>query len=164
MRQLESITDQSQNPQESLLNPREQSKKSNQLRAIFFKTASLQSKQIGTNICQILTPIICLLFTFLIKTIVQANLHMDDQYFQTIPIPLNVQLPEPVQDYISFKCLQWYEYSLENENISRAFLGSNDGKNHSRSGFLGNSKIVNDDCEFKYDDIFDRSLTTPFQR
>ena len=31
-------------------------------------------------------------------------------------------------------------------------------------GFLGNSKIVNENCEFKYSDIDDKHLTTPFQR
>jgi len=51
-------------------------KKSHQLKALFLKSATLQSKQLGTNICQILTPIICLLFTYIIKVIASNNLNV----------------------------------------------------------------------------------------
>ena len=42
-------------------------KESQQTKALFLKNLRLQSKQIGTNICQIMTPIICLIFTFIIR-------------------------------------------------------------------------------------------------
>ena len=41
---------------------------------MFFKNTRLQSKQKGTNICQIITPIICLIFTYLIKNIAEDGL------------------------------------------------------------------------------------------
>lgn len=63
-------------------------KKSHQFKALFLKSATLQSKQLGTNICQILTPIICLLFTYLIKVIAEKNLNISQDQI-TFGIPLN---------------------------------------------------------------------------
>lgn len=51
------------------------------------KNLRLQSKQKGTNICQIFTPILCLLFTFLMKTIAEANMDIGSA-FEPIEYPL----------------------------------------------------------------------------
>lgn len=86
-------------------------KKSHQFKALFLKSATLQSKQLGTNICQILTPIICLLFTYLIKVIATDNLNVQQDEI-TFGIPLNfpvMAFPE-VRDRININCLQWYEF------------------------------------------------------
>ncbi len=53
---------------------KESQKKGSQLKALFLKNGLLQSKQPCTNICQILTPVICLIFTYLIKELASQNL------------------------------------------------------------------------------------------
>lgn len=52
-----------------LIPPSPIKKSSHQFKALFYKSATLQSKQIGTNICQIFTPIICLMFAYIIKVV-----------------------------------------------------------------------------------------------
>jgi hypothetical protein len=47
--------------------PTEKPKEDTQIKALFLKNGQLQAKQPCTNICQIMTPVICLIFTYLIK-------------------------------------------------------------------------------------------------
>lgn len=49
-------------------------KKGSQLKALFLKNGLLQAKQPCTNICQIFTPVICLIFTYLIQKLASDNL------------------------------------------------------------------------------------------
>lgn len=42
-------------------------KSSKQFKALFIKNLKIQSRQPCTNLCQIITPIICLIFTVLIR-------------------------------------------------------------------------------------------------
>jgi hypothetical protein len=76
----------------SSVEPRK-TKKSNQFKALFIKNATLQSKQIGTNICQILTPIICLIFTYVIQVIAKANISTEGTDFDK-PFPLGGQVSQ----------------------------------------------------------------------
>lgn len=60
-------------------------KKGSQFKALLLKNGLLQSKQPCTNICQILTPMICLIFTYLIQKLATDNLpngalFTDNQY------------------------------------------------------------------------------------
>ena len=55
-------------------------KESQQFKALFLKNLRLQSKQIGTNVCQIFTPIICILFTYLMHTIASENMPLGSLY------------------------------------------------------------------------------------
>lgn len=93
-------------------------KKSHQFKALFLKSATLQSKQLGTNICQILTPIICLLFTYIIKVIASNNLDVQQDEI-TFGIPLNFPIMSypNISDRISIGCLQWYEFQSSNPNL-----------------------------------------------
>lgn len=97
--------------------PSQPKKKSHQFKALFLKSATLQSKQIGTNLCQILTPIICLFFTYLIKEIATDNLDVSQDNI-SIGIPLNFDYDlanmTNITDYIKINCLQWYEYQVDN--------------------------------------------------
>ena len=45
-----------------------------QIRALFIKNLHLQKRQPCTNCCQILTPIICLLLTMLIRNVAIDNI------------------------------------------------------------------------------------------
>jgi hypothetical protein len=49
-------------------------KKGSQFKALLLKNGLLQAKQPCTNICQILTPMICLIFTYIIQKLIANNL------------------------------------------------------------------------------------------
>lgn len=61
-------------------------KKGSQLKALFLKNGLLQAKQPCTNICQILTPVICLIFTYLIKELATQNIP-NSSLFEDSPYP-----------------------------------------------------------------------------
>jgi len=63
----------------------------NQWRALMKKNFALQAKQKGTNICQILTPIVCLIFIILIKTIAEGRL--SPAFTFSLPIPFIYNVP-----------------------------------------------------------------------
>lgn len=61
-------------------------KKGSQLKALFLKNGLMQAKQPCTNICQILTPVICLIFTYLIKELATQNIP-NSSLFKDSPYP-----------------------------------------------------------------------------
>jgi hypothetical protein len=61
-------------------------KQNSQLKALFLKNGLLQAKQPCTNICQIMTPVICLIFTFIIKKLATDNIPSGST-FQDNPYP-----------------------------------------------------------------------------
>lgn len=61
-----------------------ENRKSYQIRALFRKSLTLQLRQKGTNCFQILTPILCLLLVFLMKSIAETQLSKDN----TSPVQL----------------------------------------------------------------------------
>lgn len=89
--------------------PPKNAKSSNQFKALFLKSTTLQLKQIGTNVCQILTPIICLLFTFVIQVIASANMEMETNNFSK-PIPLGHVPKNILHQFVYFECPQWFLY------------------------------------------------------
>lgn len=70
-------------------------KQPQQFKALFLKNIRLQSKQIGTNLCQILTPVLCILFTFLIKTLVEDSMPVSAKFDP-------VYYPVKFNDYVTF--------------------------------------------------------------
>lgn len=64
-----------------------QQKESHQTKALFLKNLKLQSRQPCTNLCQILTPIICLVFTILIRKVAVENMpNNNDSIFALFPM------------------------------------------------------------------------------
>ena len=109
-----------------------------QFKALFLKTAQLQMKQPCTNVCQVMTPIICLIFVFLMKTIAEDNrpsgsLIKDTNYPYVFG---DYRLIDKYSQYVynntpdggprRNRQLQWYNYQC-NEDCDRDILGSNDG-------------------------------------
>ena len=86
-------------------------KKSNQCKALFLKSATLQAKQIGTNICQIVTPIICLIFTLIIQLVANANMEFATTDY-TIPIPLGDMPQGDAAKLVRYECPQWFLYDV----------------------------------------------------
>jgi hypothetical protein len=114
-------------------------KENSQLKALFLKNGLLQAKQPCTNICQIMTPVICLIFTYLIKKLASDNIPAAAEFADN-PYPyvfgdytvldsyskkLNssgVQTAAPSRD----NPLQWYIYSC-GVGCNATMLGTNDG-------------------------------------
>ena len=115
------------------------SKKGSQLRALFLKNGLLQSKQPCTNICQILTPVMCLFFTYVIRRLVSQNLP-SSALFQDSPYPYTFGNYTVFDSYSRSASifgkltatssrtvpLQWYLFNCES-NCDAKLLGSNDG-------------------------------------
>ena len=56
------------------------------MKALFIKNLKIQSRQPLTNLCQILTPIICLLFTLAIRNVAIAHVPTDkDSIYNIAP-------------------------------------------------------------------------------
>jgi hypothetical protein len=116
------------------------SKKGSQLKALFLKNGLLQAKQPCTNLCQILTPVICLIFTYLIKRLASENLP-GGILFQDNPYPYSLgnytvfdsysRIPNifGVQTQNSTRSipLQWYIYNCDSPGCDPNFLGTNNG-------------------------------------
>lgn len=105
-----------------------------QFNGLLIKNFNLLTKQTGTMICQIITPIICLAFVYLIQLIVEANIGKTAYGVKfDYPLLFNVpfyqktaysSLPIKVQN-----CDEWYLYDFD-KDISQEdidFFGYNNG-------------------------------------
>ncbi|CAD8183724.1 unnamed protein product [Paramecium octaurelia] len=103
-------------------------KKSYQFRALFYKNAALQSRQIGTNLCQMFTPLLCLGFVYLIQEVAfdqfkGANFSLDFPYLFNVPV-----IYSGLPGLLNLTCLQWYYFnSSQLREQDKQFLGYNDG-------------------------------------
>ena len=106
----------------------------NQLKALLSKNISIQKRQIGTNIIQILTPIIGLLMIKLVNFLAIHNLDRFIQLYEiSVPFFLNLpygmlankELPIRISD-----CNQWYAigYYPNATEATKKFIGSNTGE------------------------------------
>lgn len=108
---------------------------SSQFNGLLIKNFNLLTKQTGTMVCQIITPIICLGFVFLIQIIVQANItktaygvKFDTPIFFNLPIYSRLayaKLPIRVTN-----CDEWYlfDFSEDTPLEDKVFFGENDGE------------------------------------
>lgn len=89
---------------------------SHQIKALLYKTASIQSKQVCTNICQILTPIICLIFTIMIRNVALENLSSNnDNVYNKFPMVgfrfNDFQYLNALNGWVfDFGCNRWFLY------------------------------------------------------
>lgn len=105
-----------------------------QKRALFRKNLTLQGRQVGTNICQILTPIIGLFVVHMLRIQGESSLDMITDRALYIPIPYIFNIPyKPFQTLASYfnitDCLSWYltDFSPSATPESRNFFGRNTG-------------------------------------
>lgn len=115
-------------------------KKNSQLKALFLKNGLLQAKQPCTNVCQVMTPVICLIFTYLIKTLAadnlpNGNLYNDSAYPYVFG---DYTLLDQYSHYLlkngtrsnspsRTNPLEWYLYTYDAANTNATLLGTNDG-------------------------------------
>jgi hypothetical protein len=116
-------------------------KKGSQLKALFLKNGLLQVKQPCTNICQIMTPVICLIFTYMIKKLATDNLPNGSQFTDsTYPYVFgDYRLLDSTSKIVNKdgtlsnfqsrdNLLEWYIYDFSS-TVNQTLLGSNDGLN-----------------------------------
>lgn len=90
-------------------------KQSHQIKALLLKNVRIQARQPCTNVCQILTPIICLVFSILIRDVAISKIPTDNDSifndFPTIPQKFNdYTLEDLVPKLVRRTCAQWYSY------------------------------------------------------
>ena len=64
-----------------------------QMRALCRKNATMQKRQVGTNICQIITPIMGLFVVHVLRQLGESNLNMVTNKALYIPIPYLLNIP-----------------------------------------------------------------------
>lgn len=104
------------------------------MRALFRKNLTLQKRQMGTNICQVLTPIIGLMVVHALRTLGESSMDMFTNRSLYIPIPYLLNIPyKPFQALSSYfnisDCRQWYLYDFASDSTpeTRDFWGENKG-------------------------------------
>lgn len=123
----------------------------NQLKPLLIKNIQLMSRQKGTLICQIITPLLCLLFIYIIKLIVEVQikkssfgLKLSIPYLFNIPIYSKLKYAEQIIHVES--CDEWYLYSFgpnAQDEASKNFFGANNGTiGAPSSGMLTSQKNI----------------------
>ncbi|CAI2381584.1 unnamed protein product [Moneuplotes crassus] len=109
-------------------------KVSYQRRALFRKSVSLQFRQMGTNLCQLVTPIVSLLLIILLKNIADDNIseYVSAPIYDDIPYVLNFPIAPIGEMGLGLtltSCEQWYMYGFDDDidQESRDFFGHNEG-------------------------------------
>jgi hypothetical protein len=85
------------------------------MRAIFRKNLTLQSRQMCTNIAQIIVPILGLLLVCFVREVVLSNADVIANQKISIPIPFFYNLPlKPLAIFGAYfnatECDEWYLY------------------------------------------------------
>lgn len=133
-------------------------RESQQVRALFLKNLTLQSRQKCTNICQVLTPIICLLFTIIIRNIAIAKLPSNNDSifndYYSLPQKFNnYTFEEYFPELVSRKCQQWYQIEVRNQS-DWGFVGRKTW-NYETDGLLGKVKnTANHFCSYNITKYF----------
>lgn len=71
-----------------------------QRRALMRKNLTLQMRMIGTNLCQIVTPILVLLIVLILKQVSKSNIEFMAEFSLYLPIPFFFHLPyEPLSNF-----------------------------------------------------------------
>jgi len=90
-----------------------------QSRALLQKNFALQSKQKGTNICQILIPLSCLVITLIFKLLAKQELNKIYTFDVGMPYFFNVPYSKVYNQSLSplktSTCLEWYLYDFKND-------------------------------------------------
>ncbi|EGR34219.1 hypothetical protein IMG5_020170 [Ichthyophthirius multifiliis] len=105
----------------------------------------------GYIITQVITPLICLFFVYLIKKLAESQFGSTF----TFDYPFLFNIPSLYQMYPYMKnitCLEWYEYAFDTNSTQQTkdFIGYNSGqKNEIPKGMLANIQQSKNDCQFQ---------------
>ena len=105
-----------------------------QRRALILKSFTLQVRMLGTNICQMVTPILVLLIVLILKEVSKSNIDFMTEFSLYLPFPYLFHMPyEPMSAmgkvFNITDCEQWYyvEYNENASDVDKEFFGYNDG-------------------------------------
>lgn len=118
------------------------SKSGHQIKALILKNLHLQKRQPCTNCCQILTPIICLILTIVIRNVAIANIpNSNDTVYGEFPLIAmkfnDYSLVDQLYEYVYREPAQYYIFDVARAQ-DRVFVGMHDGYNITRyTGLLG---------------------------
>lgn len=109
---------------------------SSQFNGLLIKNFNLLTKQTGTMICQVLTPIFCLGFVYLIQVLIQENIGKSSYGIKNdFPMFFNL----PIYDKLAFTklpietttCEEWYLYDFDKDTPEedKEFFGFNESRN-----------------------------------
>jgi hypothetical protein len=73
--------------------------KADHLRALLLKSLAMQAKQKCTNCCQICTPLLCIIFTYLIQVIAGDSIPVGQ--ITTASVPVLANYPSYIRDNYS---------------------------------------------------------------
>lgn len=117
--------------------------KCSQFKGLVIKNIQLISRQKGSIICQIITPILCLGFIALIKLIVEENLSktgltLKIQQPILFNIPIYQKLQYSNQPVRITNCDEWYlyDYDKDTPEEDKQFFGYNEGDGSQSTGML----------------------------
>jgi hypothetical protein len=80
------------------------------VRALFLKTVTLQSRSWCSNLCQVLSPVLCLLFTLAVRQIV-GGITTGAVWSIDYPQPINLPVIDSViRPQLGLACQQLYYY------------------------------------------------------
>eukprot|EP00002_Diphylleia_rotans_P007930 TRINITY_DN1758_c0_g1_i16.p1 TRINITY_DN1758_c0_g1~~TRINITY_DN1758_c0_g1_i16.p1 ORF type:complete len:1757 (-),score=347.90 TRINITY_DN1758_c0_g1_i16:421-5691(-) len=110
---------------------------SNGFRALLLKNIALQKRQKGTNVCQILTPVLVMMILLLLQGVIQSELvQEDDTEAIAPPILVNYNLlRDRVETDSTNQCLEFFLFGA-NGNSTVAGLAGTLFANQTGSGFL----------------------------
>lgn len=81
------------------------------MRALFYKSAKIQQRSICSNVCQIITPLLCVAFTLIVK-IIASEVVTSKVEIPSFPRPLNMPIIYELLPF-NISCKEIYLYSFD---------------------------------------------------
>lgn len=142
-------------------------KSGHQIKALILKNLHLQKRQPCTNCCQILTPIICLVLTIVIRNVAIANIpNSNDTVYGAYPLLSmkfnDFSLIDQLHEYVYREPAQYYIFAVD-DPAHKAFVGMHDGVNiRQYSGLLGSIPNTYSYSVYYNNSLVDRSWMSKY--
>lgn len=111
---------------------------------------------LGTNICQMITPILVLLIVLILKEVSKSNIDFMAEFSLYLPMPYLFHAPYNTLSMFGKvlnlnECEQWYlyDFGVNTTQASKDYWGTNTGfpmQNAESNGILSNENIVTYPC------------------
>lgn len=86
------------------------------LKALFYKSTKVQQRNYCANICQIITPLLCVAFTMVVKTISSDVITSKIEKVES-PVPFNFPILYNILP-LNISCEEIYFYEYEGVDVS----------------------------------------------
>ncbi len=95
------------------------------LKALNYKSLKLQSRNYSSNVCQIITPLICLLFTVFCRIIVEG-ITTGAVNTYSYPQPFNIPYVDmAIRSQLNLSCVQnfYYQTDKASQEVAESIIG-----------------------------------------